>query len=57
MADYFTQFSCVFDVGSAENAARAYRAVAEPPQGTARPRASPSGALAPAGQDAGRGGC
>lgn len=23
MADYFTQFSCIFDVGSAENAARA----------------------------------
>ena len=23
MADYFTQFSCMFDVGSAENAARA----------------------------------
>ena len=23
MADYFTQFSCLFDVGSAENAARA----------------------------------
>src|SRR4051812_35756475 len=23
LADYFTQFSCIFDVGSAENAARA----------------------------------